>query len=243
MLFSQPELADFLNTRFECIWQSVRPVPKVTIDFGDGRVLERTLAGNVATWILTRSGRAIDLVPGVLAALQYRQELEDALALHAELVQLEGFASFLDPAQAERELVARYHGAALQLAALAPEAARAAAEQEILSADLAKMMVEGTLRRSVGELLRAELARPLAQLAPEAPLAHDTAFNLSTRAALVHALLAAEPLAEPGALTARVYREILHVDLEDPWLGLAPDVLGGELGRHEPAPAIAATLP
>jgi hypothetical protein len=29
-----------------------------------------------------------------------------------------------------------------------------------------------------------------------------------------------------------VYGSLLHVDLDDPYLGLAPDVLGGEIGRH-----------
>ena len=40
MLFSQPELAAFLSATFECAWESVRPVPHATIDFGDGRTLE-----------------------------------------------------------------------------------------------------------------------------------------------------------------------------------------------------------
>ena len=40
------------------------------------------------------------------------------------------------------------------------------------------------------------------------------------------------PLARPAEIQGLVYRELLHVDLDDPYLGLAPDVLGGELGRH-----------
>ena len=47
-------------------------------------------------------------------------------------------------------------------------------------------------------------------------------------------LLAARPLCRPEELTPLLFREVLHVDLEDPFLGLAPDVLGGRLGRYGP---------
>ena len=46
-------------------WQSVRPVPTVTIDFGDGRKLERTLTGNSIHYILDSQGRPIDALPGL----------------------------------------------------------------------------------------------------------------------------------------------------------------------------------
>ena len=38
MLFSQPELADWISDTFECAWESVRDVPRVTVDFGGERV-------------------------------------------------------------------------------------------------------------------------------------------------------------------------------------------------------------
>ena len=66
MLFSQPEIVDLLNTEFECAWQELRPVPRVEIDFGNGHRLERTLAGNIATWYLLPDGRAYDLLPGLV---------------------------------------------------------------------------------------------------------------------------------------------------------------------------------
>src|SRR5688572_7567902 len=42
-LYSNEQVSDYLRDNFVLHWQSVRPVPRVTIDFGDGRVLERTL--------------------------------------------------------------------------------------------------------------------------------------------------------------------------------------------------------
>ena len=47
-LYSDPAIADRLRQDFVLHWQSVRPVPKITIDFGDGRKLERTITGNSA---------------------------------------------------------------------------------------------------------------------------------------------------------------------------------------------------
>ena len=47
MLFSHPTLSAWLSDRFECAWESIRPVPKVTIDFGNGRTLRSVAAETV----------------------------------------------------------------------------------------------------------------------------------------------------------------------------------------------------
>jgi hypothetical protein len=43
VLYPNDEVSAVLRDRFVLHWRSVRPVPTVTIDFGDGRKLERTL--------------------------------------------------------------------------------------------------------------------------------------------------------------------------------------------------------
>lgn len=63
-------------------------------------------------------------------------------------------------------------------------------------------------------------------------LALDSRFAREHGFRLAHGFLASRVLQPPSALTLDVYRELLHVDLADPYLGLAPDVLGGEGGRH-----------
>lgn len=50
-LYPNSEISKLLQDRFILHWQSVRPVPKVTIDFGDGRKLERTITGNSIHYI------------------------------------------------------------------------------------------------------------------------------------------------------------------------------------------------
>lgn len=64
-LYANQEISQMMRDNFVLHWQSVRPVPKVTIDFGDGRKLERTVTGNSAHYVLTAEGRPFDVLPGL----------------------------------------------------------------------------------------------------------------------------------------------------------------------------------
>jgi hypothetical protein len=83
-LYSNKEISDYLRDNYVLHWQSVRPVPRVTIDFGDGRKLERTLTGNSAHYILTSSGEPLDVLPGLYAPLAFEQWLERMHKFHNE---------------------------------------------------------------------------------------------------------------------------------------------------------------
>jgi hypothetical protein len=65
VLYANTEVAAALRERFVLHWKSVRPVPRVTIDFGDGRKLERTLTGNSIHYVLDSRGRVVDALPGL----------------------------------------------------------------------------------------------------------------------------------------------------------------------------------
>ena len=80
-LYANRELSAFLRDQFVLYWSSERPVPRVTIDFGDGRRLERTVAGNSAHYVLDQNGQVLDVLPGLYAASAFRQELERSLTL------------------------------------------------------------------------------------------------------------------------------------------------------------------
>lgn len=75
-----PNLAvrQLLRDRYILHWQSVRPVPKVTVDFGDGRKLERTLTGNSIHYITTPTGRPIDALPGLYGPQAFLRHLQQA---------------------------------------------------------------------------------------------------------------------------------------------------------------------
>jgi hypothetical protein len=79
VLYGNAGLSRFLRDHFVLHWSSERPVPKLTIDFGDGRAVETTIAGNSAHYVLDEQGRVIDVLPGLMTPAAFRQELEIAL--------------------------------------------------------------------------------------------------------------------------------------------------------------------
>ena len=74
-LYANQEIARRLKEGFILHWQSVRPAPKVTIDFGDGRRLERTLTGNSIHYVLDNEGRVVDALPGLYGPQAFLSEL------------------------------------------------------------------------------------------------------------------------------------------------------------------------
>ena len=100
-LYANQDLSAFLRRRFVLFWSSERPVPRVTIDYGDGRTLERTTAGNSAHYVLDAHGNVLDVLPGLYTPAAFRRELEGSLTLAAQV---------RDTSNDERaRLVADYH--------------------------------------------------------------------------------------------------------------------------------------
>ena len=90
MLYGNEEVSNYLRENFVLHWESVRPVPKVTIDFGDGRVLERTLTGNAIHYVLDKGGRPLDALPGLYGPGAFIENLRRAFDLERTLQALEG---------------------------------------------------------------------------------------------------------------------------------------------------------
>jgi hypothetical protein len=74
-LYANEQVSKLLRERFVLHWQSVRAVPKLTIDFGDGRKMERTLTGNSIHYVLDSEGRLIDALPGMYGPGAFLREL------------------------------------------------------------------------------------------------------------------------------------------------------------------------
>lgn len=70
-LYANQQISETLREQFVLHWQSVRPVPKVTIDFGDGRKLQRTVTGNSIHYALDRDGNLIDGLPGLYSPQRF----------------------------------------------------------------------------------------------------------------------------------------------------------------------------
>jgi hypothetical protein len=89
-LYVNQEIGRQLRENFVLHWQSVRPVPRVTIDFGDGRKLERTITGNSAHYLLAADGTPLDVLPGLYGPEKFSAWLSEARRLHAGFQSLPG---------------------------------------------------------------------------------------------------------------------------------------------------------
>lgn len=193
MLFADPMVQGFVREHFVAAWESVRAVPTVTIDFGEGRTLQRTLNGNVATYVCAPDGRVIDVVPGLCDSLTYLKSLSDALDLYART-------------KGDANAMAAWHADQAVLARLGPtDTVAETARLTTVRLDVSKAAVEDPLKLAM---------RRDAEL-----VAEDGRRNLAWRRPIVHRLLA-RPGLRPSDITRSLYRDALHVDLDDPYLGL-----------------------
>lgn len=78
VLYANGDVSRELRERFVLHWQSERPVPKVTVDFGDGRRLVGTVTGNSIHYILDSNGRLVDALPGLYGPAAFLRHLGEA---------------------------------------------------------------------------------------------------------------------------------------------------------------------
>ncbi len=100
-LYKNHEINQILRDRYILHWRSVRPVPRVTIDFGDGTHLERTLAGNSIHYILDSRGRLLEPLPGLYGPAVFQGALEEGVRAETRT------AAHLDDEQFKSWMVAR----------------------------------------------------------------------------------------------------------------------------------------
>ncbi len=81
VLYANQDVSRFLRENFVLFWSSECPVPKVTIDMGDGRAIKTTIAGNSAHYVLDCDGRPLDVLPGLYSPVAFRRGLEAILPL------------------------------------------------------------------------------------------------------------------------------------------------------------------
>ncbi|MBX3468102.1 MAG: hypothetical protein KF878_14615 [Planctomycetes bacterium] len=78
-LYADVELARWLRDDVVLHWESVRPAPRITIDMGDGRKLERTIAGNSIHYLLLPDGTVVDALPGLYGPGAFADALRPAV--------------------------------------------------------------------------------------------------------------------------------------------------------------------
>ena len=218
MLFSRHEIAEYIQERFEPVWEEVRPVPRVQIDFGNGKKLTRTLHGNISTYVCNPEGKVLDILPGIYEPVTYLNRLENFANLHKAFK------------RSGARYLASYHHQQVEFIRAEQNTGKPP-PQVIDPADFGKRIVESRMKEllmvaKLKEELEASPARSLPRNADELSrwkaLTRDTKFNETERRVKIHGHLAAagEKLLSPDQLTKWLYREVLHSDLDDPYLGL-----------------------
>lgn len=230
MIFSNERIAQVLETEFECVWESVGPVPQVRIDFGNGEVLETTLGGNVLTSFCLPDGMVFDVLPGVINAEAYVLAAHEAGQFARRIQSLP---------EAERTLAARRYPLR-EPAALAwrrhVDTGRNASTSDIakgpffLNALDPFPLVEkpSDLRtfdvaisksisgeRSLVEKIR---AKPFSSVAET--LAADTILVERMLRPQARGVLGTLAGRSPAEVTPHIFRLVLQIDLDDPHLGL-----------------------
>jgi hypothetical protein len=231
VLFSNDAIARFINQSFEPAWEMVRPVPVVRIDFGNGHVVTRTLHGNIASYVCRDSRHVLDILPGMYAPDPYLACLNQFQVLARNL------------AGAGPERLQEHHRNRAQALRSQPQPVVRGPGQPVAGErpfDRPKRVVEARLERVVAGNAPARPQRainlPPAGLAQWELLAEDTRRNETTRRIQIHERLAASGLVRPDQIKNWLYREVLHADLDDPYLGLRNIVLGDDVFQEE-APA------
>jgi hypothetical protein len=88
-LYSNKQVSDYLRDHFVLHWKSVRPVPRITIDMGDGRKIERTITGNSIHYVLDERGEVVDALPGLYGPRAFLAGLQEAERVATRVMKLD----------------------------------------------------------------------------------------------------------------------------------------------------------
>jgi hypothetical protein len=243
MLYSDPEIAAILRERYVLYWHSVRPVPRVTIDMGDGRTIRQTITGNSVHYLLAADGTVLDALPGLHAPAAFRAQLEEWLTLDR---------ARLRPYHTARAKEALQRGVALGFETFSERRPRKPTAQEAAIRAASKSLIERPLLGQLTIGLRpppperwtavAERSMEAVEFSPASivlmerkqPLTRDLLRNLRRSVAVdtiyndvdlhrrIHEWFAAGQVTDLTSLNERIYDELFLTPSDDPWLGLNP---------------------
>lgn len=204
----------------------------VTIDFGNGEIVQRTLHGNVATYVCNAQGNVLDVLPGIYDAPTFQKRLNDLVKLHQYTVDPDAIYTLTDQLR-------EYHEKRLESISDNRELHYESFERAMITG--IERGVKIVLKPSTRIASRAAFAKrqsrkstensgdPHHHATPTTPqklsesemLARDTALNENVRRVQIHKYLGDRTeTISPDQLKHWLYREVLHADLDDPYLGL-----------------------
>lgn len=251
-LYPDANVNRILRNELVLHWESVRAVPRVTIDYRDGRTLERTLTGNSIHYVLDSKGRPVDGIPGLHGAKAFAGLITRAGTLAKKTAPLDG--------KARKAALRTFHGARLKAIAAdwerdlvklgaAPSPSRGdrlavlekASENhwdEIAARHAKDAELDDASRRASRKFLppsawdagrlamtKRVVEDPMLRQFDvlERSLALDGVKNEFTLHPRLHRWFQeGAGVEDVSTLNERVYRELFLMPLDDPWLGLSP---------------------
>jgi hypothetical protein len=197
-------------------------VPLVHIDFGGGTLLTRTLHGNIGTYLCAADGQVLDILAGIYTPVAYLDRLTQfrLLANYVDQLGLDKRGERLhEYHQGQADAVAK-NAIPPILVNQAPisKAAIERAVKAILVSDPRYLAVHNAERQPLpGTDLGITLSDDLANWKA---LSEDTQVNETIRRRQIHEHLAGIGSVRPQAVMKWLYKDVLHADLDDPYLGL-----------------------
>lgn len=157
--------------------------------------MTRTVNGNIATYVCTSDGSIIDVIPGIYNAAKYVSSLSAIRNRYSELI--------AEPQLLNEKLIA-YHSLHTPIPPAVPESVNNS--------------------RSPLEVAGIKTISPREQVALQRALESDSRLNELERRPLIHAylrdsLMKSNKRIKPDDMKRWLYREVLHADLDDPYLG------------------------
>jgi hypothetical protein len=214
VLFSDTKIAQFINDNFEPVWQSVRPVPTIQIDFGNGKSVKRTLHGNIATYVCTSSGVILDVLPGLYQPVAYLDALKQLSLLGRYVVKGGRLDQHLLASYHEKQWAALEHNRKPWRLVVAVDRANLWHIAFVPSRDVAlKSVLNLEPTTECPNLGSADAISTWKALTTE------TTFNEVLRRKAIHERLVSAKL-KPAQFTRWLYKDVLHADIDDPYLGL-----------------------
>lgn len=217
MLLSNARVRSYLQENYVLAWESVRAAPKVTIDFGNGHKMVRTIKGSTVFALCNSKGEVLDAFPGVYTPADFLALLEQSKGL--EKMTPEG--------------VRQWHQA--RVPALAQSSIPAVVGKGLVESPLVGALGLGDHPTAPGASAFSRYASRVVDVSARPPasrpsgdvVALDSRIYREKVRPAVHIYMAGRgSLPTPRQTLKPFFQDLLKVPLDDPYLGLKENLPG-----------------
>jgi hypothetical protein len=242
-LFKDPEFKKLLTDDVVPAWEMVREVPKIQIDFGDGKKLTRTVRGNAVMYLCNSDGKVVDAYPGVYTSKDFMPSIRESISelAHADAETVIAYhkqrgrmippslttlgKTVMEAPTLEMIGAKPFAGAVSEYKADTPaKQVFAMAASRVTDLSLSPMSSFDAVAKITGRPSQGHINESLVQVI----LQTDSLNNMTRMRPVIHLWLASESvLPTPEQARDVVLQTILKIPYKDPYFGLRDVVLPG----------------